>query len=144
MEPALAEEGGETGGEEVERDARDGLAERRHLLGDDELLLGLPELAAEAAARVTAQMAKHGFHGEGEAWLSKGLERIVDEDCPFCGASVAGNALIEAYQGYFSEAYAAHVKALLPSGGSSGNARPVSRAERMAAQDRERPVGGPR
>ena len=37
-----------------------------------------------------------------------------------------------------------HVKALLPSGGSSGNARPVSRAERMAAQDRERPVGGPR
>lgn len=73
---------------------------------------GLPELAAEAAARVTAQMAKHGFHGEGEAWLSKGLERIVDEDCPFCGASVAGNALIEAYQGYFSEAYAAHVKAL--------------------------------
>lgn len=76
------------------------------------LAKGLPELAAEASARVKAQMTKHGFHGEGDAWLSKGLERIVDEDCPFCGASVAGNSLIEAYQGYFSEAYAAHVKSL--------------------------------
>ena len=37
------------------------------------LAKGLPELAAEASARVTAQMTKHGFHGEGEAWLSKSL-----------------------------------------------------------------------
>ena len=76
------------------------------------LAKGLPELAAEAAARVAAQMAKHGFHGDGDAWLSKGLERVVDDDCPFCGASVAGNVLIEAYQGYFSKAYAAHLEAI--------------------------------
>jgi len=76
------------------------------------LAKGLPELAAEAAAKVSAQMAKHGFHDDGEAWLSSGLARIVEDDCPFCGASVAGNALIEAYQGYFSEAYAAHLAAI--------------------------------
>jgi wobble nucleotide-excising tRNase len=76
------------------------------------LTKGLPELAAEAAALVAGQMAKHGFHGDGDAWLSKGLERVVDDDCPFCGASVAGNALIEAYQGYFSKAYAAHLEAI--------------------------------
>lgn len=76
------------------------------------LAKSLPELAAEAAALVAAQMAKHGFHGDGDAWLSKGLERVVDDDCPFCGASVTGNALIEAYQGYFSEAYATHLEAI--------------------------------
>lgn len=74
------------------------------------LAKGLPELAAEAAERVRAQMAKHDFHGGGEAWLATGLKHITDDDCPFCGNSLAGSALIEAYQGFFSEAYKAHVK----------------------------------
>lgn len=76
------------------------------------LTKGLPELAAEATDRVNSQMMKHNFHGEGEAWLATGLSHIAENDCPFCGQSVAGNVLIEAYQGFFSEAYAAHVKTI--------------------------------
>lgn len=70
------------------------------------LAKGLDGVSADAAQLVQAQIAKHEFHDNGEAWLSEGLDHVRDDQCPFCGVSVAGNPLIAAYQGYFSEAYA--------------------------------------
>ena len=69
---------------------------------------GMTGVAADAASRVQAQITKHGFHETGEAWLAEGFAHLAGEACPFCSASIVGNALLEAYQGYFSEAYAAH------------------------------------
>lgn len=67
----------------------------------------LESVSADAATLVQEQIAKHKLHAQGEAWLSAGLRHVADDQCPFCGNSLAGNALVEAYQGYFSKAYAA-------------------------------------
>ncbi len=74
---------------------------------------GLAEVGAGAAARVQAQLDAHAFHKDGEAWLRTGLAQVRDARCPFCGASVAANPLIQAYQGYFSQAYDAHKATLV-------------------------------
>ena len=73
---------------------------------------GLPGVSADAAARIRDQISTHGFHAGGEAWLSKGLEHVKDDKCPFCSASVTRNDLIMAYQGYFSQAYVEHKSTL--------------------------------
>lgn len=41
-----------------------------------------------------------------ETWLSTGMPYIDDNECPFCGTSLEGNSLIEAYTSYFGEEYA--------------------------------------
>ena len=76
------------------------------------LARGLDDVSTEAAKLVEKQLSHHEFHGDGEAWLAKGTAHIRDEECPFCGVSVAGNQLVSTYRGYFSEAYAAHKAAL--------------------------------
>jgi wobble nucleotide-excising tRNase len=74
----------------------------------DLLAKGIDGIAADAAARVQCHLAHHNFRDGGEVWLSQGLPQIVDERCPFCSTELNGNDLIDAYRGYFSEAYAAH------------------------------------
>lgn len=76
------------------------------------LAKGVEGIATDAAARVQQQIAQHGFRDGGETWLAQGLTHAADNHCPFCAASLDGNDLIEAYRGYFSEAYAAHKKAV--------------------------------
>lgn len=78
----------------------------------DLLAKGVDGVAADAAARIHQQLAYHDFRDGGEAWLSRGLPHIVDDRCPFCATSVDGNSLIDAYRGYFSEAYAEHKAAI--------------------------------
>ncbi|MCG6121215.1 MAG: AAA family ATPase [Microvirga sp.] len=78
----------------------------------DLLAKGVDGIAADASARVQGQLAHHRFRDGGEVWLSQGLPHIVDDLCPFCATSLDGNSLIEAYRGYFSEAYAAHKAAI--------------------------------
>ena len=68
----------------------------------------LPGVAADAAARVQAQVEAHDFHDNGESWLATGLSHVREDACPFCGASVVENPLIAAYQDYFSDAYNTH------------------------------------
>jgi wobble nucleotide-excising tRNase len=41
----------------------------------------------------------------GESWIESGLDYIEDSNCPFCGQSLAGNNLVEAYRAYFDAAY---------------------------------------
>ena len=69
-------------------------------------------IATDAARRVQSQIASHGFHDGGEAWLADGLEHATSDRCPFCANSLAGNELMEAYRGYFSQAYDDHKRAL--------------------------------
>ncbi|UHS63484.1 AAA family ATPase [Agrobacterium vaccinii] len=78
----------------------------------DLLAKGVEGIAADAAARVQRQLTHHNFREGGEAWLSKGLTHVVDDMCPFCATPFTGNSLIDAYQGYFSEAYAVHKAAI--------------------------------
>lgn len=79
-------------------------------------------IAADAAARVQQQLAHHNFSTGGEAWLSQGLPHIVDDRCPFCAVPFNGNSLIDAYRGYFSEAYAAHQSAIAEMGSALNQA----------------------
>lgn len=76
------------------------------------LAKGVEGIGTDAAARVQQQIARHDFRDGGENWLAQGLTHTPDDHCPFCAASLDGNDLIEAYRGYFSEAYAAHKKAV--------------------------------
>ncbi|MEX2375276.1 MAG: AAA family ATPase, partial [Dehalococcoidia bacterium] len=82
------------------------LPELPHELG---ALLGktLEGVAEDAERRVTEQVAAHGMHARGEAWLSEGLRYSAQSSCPFCDQSLDGDAaaLIAAYRAYFSEAY---------------------------------------
>jgi wobble nucleotide-excising tRNase len=78
----------------------------------DLLAKGIDGIAADAAARVQCHLAQHNFTNGGEVWLSQGLPQIVDDRCPFCSTELDGNDLIDAYRGYFSEAYAEHKAAI--------------------------------
>jgi wobble nucleotide-excising tRNase len=62
-------------------------------------------LAADAERRVSAHIAAHAMHDQGETWLSEGRGYIHNQSCPFCGQSLDGVALMEAYNAYFSAAY---------------------------------------
>ena len=73
---------------------------------------GLDEVSAEAASLINTHIHQHEFHNDGQTWLAKGTAHIRDEKCPFCSASIAGNTLVTAYRGYFSEAYKSHKDAL--------------------------------
>lgn len=77
---------------------------------EDLLNSGLPDLEAEAEARVQAHLAQIGAGGE--AWVGEGMKRIEaassdrdDKVCPFCAQNLAGSQLIVHYQAYFSAAY---------------------------------------
>lgn len=61
---------------------------------------------AEDAQKPIASHIEHRKLGiQGEEWLQVGTERIVDDDCPYCGQSLKGLSLIEAYQKAFAESY---------------------------------------
>lgn len=85
------------------------------LPGDFEAMMtsGLSEVSAAAAAMVQVQLDAHDFRDGGEAWLAEGVAHIHGGKCPFCGSDVTGKSLIDAYQGYFSDAYDAHRVKLL-------------------------------
>ncbi|WP_026615978.1 AAA family ATPase [Ensifer aridi] len=80
------------------------------------LAKGVDGVAADAAGRVKSQIAKHGFHEGGETWLAEGLKHATGENCPFCAKTLSNNDLVDAYRGYFSEAYADHKKAITDMG----------------------------
>lgn len=63
----------------------------------------LETVSRGADARVREHLASHGMQGNQE-WIERGMPHMRD-DCPFCGQSIEGLELIEAYQGYFNDAY---------------------------------------
>lgn len=71
----------------------------------DVLSRSLKDVSLTAEAKVRAHLKAHGMEGN-EDWLSTGMAHLTDE-CPFCGQSTKGLGLIEAYQSYFNDSYAA-------------------------------------
>ncbi|WP_334147148.1 AAA family ATPase [Hyphomicrobium sp.] len=74
------------------------------------LARSLPDLEADAAARVRAHLRSLGRGGE--AWVGDGMTRIATASeghehqvCPFCAQDLAASPVIHHYQVYFSEAY---------------------------------------
>lgn len=62
-------------------------------------------VAADAERRVADHIAHHQMEARGEPWLTEGLRYVADESCPFCGQTLTGIELIQAYRGFFSREY---------------------------------------
>lgn len=71
----------------------------------DILSKSLPDLEADAEARVRDHLEKHAMARSDQEWLQRGLEYPLDDSCPFCGQDVSGLDLIRAYKTLFSAAY---------------------------------------
>jgi wobble nucleotide-excising tRNase len=63
-------------------------------------------VAADAEAQLVAHLDRHHMQEGGEEWVAKGVEYIVDDQCPFCArAGLDALPLIAAYRGLFSDRY---------------------------------------
>jgi wobble nucleotide-excising tRNase len=62
-------------------------------------------VAKDAEVQVQKHIAARKMGAAGEQWLVEGQQYTAGGACPFCGASLQGNALIQAYQDYFSDSY---------------------------------------
>jgi wobble nucleotide-excising tRNase len=68
----------------------------------------IADVSGDAASRVVNHMSKHGLEPpHGDRWLRYGITHLTAATCPLCDQPVAGLPLIEAYKGYFSEAFSA-------------------------------------
>ena len=72
---------------------------------------GLPELEADAVARVRDHLAHAGRNAE--TWVAEGVPRVATmaeatgrDDCPFCAQDLSASPIIQHYQAYFSDEYA--------------------------------------
>lgn len=65
----------------------------------------LEGIAKEAQERIAEHISRHKMNENGEAWLARGTDHIANENCPYCGQSVAGLALVDSYRKVFGEAY---------------------------------------
>ncbi|MBC6406370.1 MAG: AAA family ATPase [Rhodospirillales bacterium] len=65
----------------------------------------IDSIANDAGQRIADHIRAHNMIETGEPWLSEGLTYIAEDNCPFCGQSLDGIALIDAYKVYFGEAY---------------------------------------
>src|SRR5262249_6965306 len=83
------------------------LARLPSLPADFETMLGktLEGIAQDAQKLVAAHIAHHGMGERGEGWLQEGTDRIAEDSCPYCGQSVKGLSLIDAYRKVFGDAY---------------------------------------
>ena len=65
----------------------------------------MQDVEQSAEQTVKAHIAKH-HENAFEDWVSRGQQYLSDEECPFCGQSVGGLKLIDAYKSHFRKAYA--------------------------------------
>jgi wobble nucleotide-excising tRNase len=68
------------------------------------LALQLEDIEKTAESTVNTHLAKHGVGGL-EDWISQGQVFMKTSDCPFCGQSLSGLELIDAYRSHFNKAY---------------------------------------
>ena len=71
------------------------------------LMKKLADVENDAEAMVRHHFTKYTAPQGIESWISAGQHFAKTDDCPFCGQSLSGLALIKAYKGYFNQAYAA-------------------------------------
>jgi len=65
----------------------------------------LEGIGADAQRAIVAHISRHEMAARGEAWLQQGTEHIRHDSCPYCGQSVEGLALVEAYRHVFADSY---------------------------------------
>jgi wobble nucleotide-excising tRNase len=65
----------------------------------------LEGIAEDAQRKIAAHIVHQRLGEHGEEWLQEGTERIVDDNCPYCGQSLKGLSLIAAYQKVFADSY---------------------------------------
>lgn len=65
----------------------------------------IENLATGAEKSVVEHIARHNMQTGGETWLREGLSYATGDTCPFCGQSLTGMGLIQAYQTFFSREY---------------------------------------
>jgi wobble nucleotide-excising tRNase len=72
-----------------------------------EAILGktLAGIAEDAQKRIAQHIKHHGMSEDAEAWIAEGMDHISGDSCPFCGQSLQGLALIDAYRTVFAETY---------------------------------------
>jgi len=73
---------------------------------DAEVLTQSLDGVATDAAEKTRRHVEERLGSGGEEWLRIGLRYLRDEHCPFCGQGITGSELVEAFRGYFGQAYA--------------------------------------
>jgi wobble nucleotide-excising tRNase len=66
----------------------------------------LEGLAEDAQTRISEHVEHHKLGERAEEWLIKGVEHIVDDQCPLCGQSLDGLELVAAFRKVFSAEYA--------------------------------------
>lgn len=78
--------------------------------GDDMgvLVETIEDLSAHAVGMVRRHISEH-LDDNGEVWLKTGLGYLSGDRCPFCGQDTGGLDLLDAFRGYFDEAYEALV-----------------------------------
>lgn len=64
----------------------------------------LSDVEETAENIVKEHLNKHRSH-DFEDWISRGQQYMKGPDCPFCGQSVDGLGLVDAYRSYFNTAY---------------------------------------
>lgn len=67
------------------------------------LAKNLQDIETDAEQKVSSHTATRNIRGF-EDWISQG-QQYENEDCPYCGQSLDGNALIRAYRTHFNKAY---------------------------------------
>jgi wobble nucleotide-excising tRNase len=65
----------------------------------------LAGIAEDAQKRIAEHISHHSMSKDAETWIAEGVNHISGDSCPFCGQSLKGLALIEAYRTVFAETY---------------------------------------
>jgi len=63
------------------------------------------DVAEDAETLLAAHLEAHSLQGDAREWIRLGLAATEGETCPFCGQSIQGLPLVNAFKAYFSEAY---------------------------------------
>lgn len=67
-------------------------------------------VTTDAAQRVRSHIEKHGLTPNGDKWLKYGVDRLQGDSCPLCDQNIAGLDLIDTFEAYFSDAFAALIR----------------------------------
>lgn len=63
-------------------------------------------VSEDAAQKVRRHIESHELGTHGDRWIKYGVDHLHGDNCPFCDQSLKGLDLVDAFQAYFSEAFA--------------------------------------
>ncbi len=58
-------------------------------------------ISTDVDVNLMEQFKQHGMDEDGQAWISKGLDWVHDDCCPFCGQNIKGAPLVSFYKQFF-------------------------------------------